>query len=629
MTTAVTTTGDYRNPDWQYVSQILNDYRWELDGMHRKITEIEALKYYEDSISLGAEEKKTGQEVHIGLTAELLENVKAALLAENPVLHFEGLRDHIDAPNNASKREHYWQAHLAELMGGNDRPNYISELVDSQLLGIGILKAAYVKSRWDATIRRKKRGETSNQHVERVNGYKKLWGHPTGCVITHPLNVFFRPGEGARLDEIVEHSYKPRHTVYEQFDLSNASIGETPSQAVRTSVQVGQPDQYVRGLPMGISTTNYVLVTEYWNPKCYKIFINGTQVYAEIGEPSVSYFICPGRTSSSPDPDKYAISVAESLRHNEPLINRLFTRMVEAAELIVNKRNTLEVPESYVPETDKDQDGNTVTRTWSFTDEFAEALPPGAKIVDPFEGASQVYAAMPLLQLMLQITSQHGVSPLFKGISQGAAGSGYRDNSLYMMAKSQFSYLITSMQACLKAYIVWQEWLLVNHIKEKVWCGEDSLEPKDITEFPARITVEMKPELPQNLIAEGEFWERQREARNVSRRFTREKLGIEQPNEMDLEVDLETMKEMLLPYLMQDVVGTVLGKGPMAPGSGLVAADGKTPITSDSNQPPPPGTRNGTTGSIGGPNGAGRQELAGRATGGQAQAPATPAGATQ
>lgn len=624
MTTSPATT--YRNPDWHYVSQILNDFRWELDGMHKKIREIEDLKYYEDHPELPGEEKKTGQEVHIGLTAELLENVKAALLAETPIVHFDGLRDNLEAPANASKREHYWQAHIDELVGGNDRPNYISELVDSQLLGIGVLKAAYVKSRWDTKTRKRKKGETAQDHVTRVDGYKKMWGHPTSCVITHPMSVFFRPGEGSRIDELVEHSYKPRHTVYQQYDLS--TVGDTPGQSMLVSTMPGHPDQFVRGLPMGLSTQNYVLVTEYWNPECYKVFINGTEVYGEVGTPSVTYFICPGRTSSSPDPDKYAVSVAENLRHNEPLINRMITRMTEAVELTVNKRNTLEVPESYNGETDQDSDGNPKVRTWTFSDEYAEALPPGAHIVDPFEGASQAFDAMPLLQLMLQITSQHGVSPLFKGISQGAAGSGYRDNSLYMMAKSQFSYLINALQACIKAYIIWQEWILVNIIKEKVWCGENSLDPKDVSDYPARISVELKPELPQNLIAEGEFWERQREAGNVSRRYVREKLGIEQPNEMDDEVDLEQMKETMKPYLMQDAIGSVLGKGPMAPGSGLVAADGKTPISSTDTQPAAPGARNGTTGSVGGPNGAGRQELAGRATAGQPQSPAVPAGAS-
>ena len=41
--------------------------------------------------------------------------------------------------------------------------------------------------------------------------------------------------------------------------------------------------------------------------------------------------MCLGRTSSSKDPDKLGVSVAEIMRHNEPTLDRTLTRVAEAS----------------------------------------------------------------------------------------------------------------------------------------------------------------------------------------------------------------------------------------------------------------------------------------------------------
>lgn len=614
----------YQRPDWQYVSRRLNELRWEQQGLHTKIAEIEALRYYERDTNLPPGEQKVGFQVRSGLTDELLENIKAAVLAGMPSIHIKGLRKKQGVEGNNSKREEFWQKYLESLLYP---VNIISELADAQLLGLGVLKAGMSASKWNAQQLKKKRGEDSAEYIDRNTALKKLYGPPIATIDVHPLALYCRPGEGNKIDEVIEHSYKAKRTVVKAYGLHDT---QTFSNMEQASMMPGQPDEFIRPLPTGMDTSNYFLVTEYWNPDCYQVYVNQQLVYENpVGEsPKVCYFMAPGRSSSSKDPDKYGLSVAENLRHNEPIIDRQLTRMAEAAELIINKRNTLEVPEGYIPETDATESGDTKPRTWTFTDEYAETLPPGAKIVDPFSGAENVYAAMPFIQLLFQITTQHGPSPLLKGISPGAAGSGYRDNSLYLMAKQQFEYIIASLQECITQLIVWLEWLLVTHIKQEIWIGEYSLQPSDITDWPAEISVELKPSLPQNLLAEGQFWESQRQAGNVSRRYVREHgLNIEQPDEMETEVDLEQLMEQIKPYLMMDAMATVINKGPMAnsqQGSGLVGPDGQTPISSTS--APPGGAsglapNNSTT-----TNGRAGQQQAGYATGGQPKAPVTQPG---
>ena len=99
------------------------------------------------------------------------------------------------------------------------------------------------------------------------------------------------------------------------------------------SATPGQPDQTIQPFPEGVSSESLVLVTEYRRERMpnskgvYQVYLNGRLVYQEVGDPSCKYFLCKGRTTSSKDPDKLGISVAESFRHHEPIITRSLTRM--------------------------------------------------------------------------------------------------------------------------------------------------------------------------------------------------------------------------------------------------------------------------------------------------------------
>lgn len=272
------------------------------------------------------------------------------------------------------------------------------------------------------------------------------------------------------------------------------------------------------------------------------------------------------------------ISVAEGFRHNEPLINRALTRMGEAVELLVRKRLTLEVPEDFQPETVIGEDNNPVPRTYEFKPEKSTALPPGSKVVDPFAGVENVFGAMPWIQLLMQIMGQHGVSPIFKGEPPGAGGSGYRDNSLYMMAKSQFEYLIEAYGDCLVSLIDWLEGQLVTRVRQEIWVGDVSLLPKDVKEWPATIEVNIDPLLPQNLIAEGQFYDRMHTQGHITRRTFLEKgLRMDQPEDEIRNRMRQDLQELMKPILYQDVLQTVGVLPPPQPG--LVGPDGQ-PIQS-------------------------------------------------
>ena len=570
----------------QYVNSLLQELKGEMRGLHTKMSEIELLRHYEDPIQLPTGEKPSGLEVRIGATSELIENIKASLTANVPNVIFTGLREGNKAEGNSSKRESFWARVLIWIR----KPVHVLvELVDAQAgLGIGILKGAYYP--WPKEERKRNKGESDKDFRDRVKALKRKWGPPFRVITIHPLTFYFRLGPGNEITESIEHSWKSKRDVYPAYGIDTDAelkafpvvMDEGTAQAV--SATEGQPDQEIRSFPEGTSSETMVLVTEYRRERMpnskgvYQVYLNNRLVYQEVGDPSCKYFICVGRITSSKDPDKIGISVAEGFRHNEPLINRALTRMGEAVELLVRKRLTLEVPDDFQPETVTGEDNNPVPKTYTFSAEKSTALPAGAKVIDPFANVGDVFGAMPYIQLLMTIMGQHGVSPIFKGEPPGAGGSGYRDNSLYMMAKSQFEYLIESYGDCLVSLIEWMEGQLVTRSRQEIWVGDKSLKPSDVKDWPATIEVDIDPLLPQNLIAEGQFYDRMHTQGHITRRFFLEKgLRLEQPEGEIRARMLQDLQEMMKPVLYEDVLQTV-GILP-SPQEQLVGPDGQ-PIVS-------------------------------------------------
>lgn len=553
-------------PTWTEVNRLFLELQREYEGLHKRINEVEQLRYLEDPIALAPQEKQSGLEIRVGLTAELVENVKSAITTNPARVAFRPLRSGTEAQANSSTRELFWNAFLKWV---NTPTPVLNELADAQVgLGVGILKASYYP--WPKEERRRKKGEGQDDYLDRLKGLKRKWGPYFRAISPHPLTYFFRPGAGNKIAESVEQGWKPRRQVCVDYSL--------PLESTNISMQdlaasIGQPIEYIRPLPYGTSTETLALVTEYWSPEWYQVYINSALVYEEEN-PKVRYFMAVGRSSSSRDPDKFGLSVAEILRQNEPILNRTLTRMAEAAELVVRKRLTVVLPEGAIAPEGLDESGNPVTKTWVFKPGEVEALPAGAQLKDVFEGAENVYQAMPFVDLMLRLTAQHGVSPLFKGIPPGAAGSGYRDNSLYLMAKSQFQYLLDSYSNCLTEFINWLEEQVVS-IGEEVFVENVSLKPSEIKDWPCAVEVSIEPLLPQNIIAEGQFWDRMHSRGHVTRRHVIEKgLREEQPEKMITDRMFEDLQDMLKPILFQDVLRTVglIKEVPVAPGG-----DGESP----------------------------------------------------
>lgn len=581
--------------DAAYVNRLREELKTEFSGLHKRMSEIESIRYLEDDIGLPAEERSSGLEIRIGATGELIENVKAALTSNVPVVVFKPLRSGSDAKENSNKREKFWAEYLKTI---NTPVPVFPELADAQAgPGVGILKGMFYP--WPKTERRRLKSEPGTKagdkaYKDRQKALKRLWGPPFRTITIHPLTFFFRLGDGNQIVESIEHSYKPRRVLekaYGKFGVQSEPV--KGDEALRQAGVAGQPDEEIRPLPAGADTSTMALVTEYWNPELYQVYVNNEKVWEEK-DPSVRYFLAVGRTTSSKDPDKFGMSVAELMRHNEPTINRALTRVAEAMEIVVRQRQTVELPEGSseglmdpprrlvtTGEGEGGESNEPVARTWRFKADVAEALPAGAKLVNVFEGAESVFGALPFIQFMMQILGTHGVSPIFKGIPPGAAGSGYRDNSIYLMALSQFQYILDSFAACVTEYVRWMEEQVVKKAKQEVFVNDLSLTPEDIRDFPSIIEIHIEPLLPQNIIAMGQFYARMHAEGHATRRMVIEKgMREQQPEEIIREMYLEDAQAMMQPILIRDVLQTVGAIPPPAPA--LVGPDGK-PISSGGN----------------------------------------------
>lgn len=564
-------------PTLTYVETLLRNLENELYVDHRKMAEIERLRFFEDQILISPEEQMSGVQVRIGSTSELIEKVKAAICTSLPVIEFEPATRDDEAVANAANRSQFWNRTLERKWA-----DAYYEFVDSVVgLGKGFLKA--VMSDWPTEPRGRLDGESDEDYNKRIKGLKQVWGPPIDTVAPHPRSMYYRTGKGNKLVENVEHSYKARPDVYRAFSINDSKELRTRDLASRLlnrdieaiasrqdkeiveiaqalAAEIGQPYPNVESLPAGVDTTTRTLMTEYWAPDCYQAYVDRRHIH-ECEDGSVAYFICLGRTSVSKDPDKQGFSIAEAFRHNEPTINKTLTRLMEAVELLVNQRLTIELPEGGMieDETLTTPDGRSESRPkqYTFTADHAEALPPGAKVINPYQAVAGAFAALPILQMVMDIQSRQGVNPIFTGNSPGA-GSGYRDTSLYAMAKSQFDYVVKQIAETVADLVRWAEYQTVYTLKRDMYIDELSLSPTEILKYPCRVKVTIQPTLPQNTIPEGQFLSSLNERGLIPDRIVLQKVvPDEDPVSLQREMLLDLLKKQLMPVLAADILMSV------------------------------------------------------------------------
>lgn len=580
-------------PEPGQVQSLMQELTFEFQGLVLRIGEMERLRYGEHKLGMQPETQSTPMQIKTGGAGELIENVKASMVTNPPTVHFKPRGTSHDAQTNSTLRENFWNAWLMSVLP------QLNDLADAMVgLGVAVAKAVYYPA--PPQKRKRYKGEKKAAFLERVKAIKQEHGPPFRLVPVHPLNVMWQPGPGNSPAEVIEHSWKPKLETYLAYGLRT----DDDLKARTLAAMEGMPTEDKRAAPVGASTSNKVLVTEYTCPFGSQSYINNQLIFEDENDtPRQYYRLITGRRNSSGDLDKFGMSIADSLRFVEAPLDRLVTQVYNAADLIVRPRLTIEMPQGgVIPQTTVDGPSGTraVDKTWTFNPDKIEALPPGSKVVNPFEDAASVFGVIPMIQLLQEIIASHGVAPIFKGIPPGAAGSGYRDNSLYMMAKSMYQYMVNAFQEAIADVIRWMERYVATRLNDTIYMDEFELNPSDIADFPCQVTVSLDPILPQNKIADGQFWMDAAKAGFATFEDVQtEGFKRENPEEIEYTLIKETAKQGLVDKLIADVetyVGLRSQATPaqMPPVPQLVGPDGQ-PIQSAPNPmaPPPPAAPGG------------------------------------
>lgn len=201
-------------PDPHYVNSLLVQLQRELEGFHRKVSEIEALRYGEDDIRNTAAAKPSRLEVRAGLTADHIKTVTASLTANRPRTKVKALRKGDKADGNSSTREQFWDAWLAH------QHKTIVRWIDATVgNGLGFLKG--VRTRWPVEPRKRLKDEKDRIYNNRMRTLKRQWGPPFAALNPHTMTCYWRLGAGDRIAEVIEHSWRPKVEVYAQYQIES------------------------------------------------------------------------------------------------------------------------------------------------------------------------------------------------------------------------------------------------------------------------------------------------------------------------------------------------------------------------------------------------------------------------
>ena len=547
-------------PTAAYISRFFFDMRQLFEGLHRRIRELEELRFGEEEIPVQPSKDAAGHRFRVRMLDDLIETAKAAALTQPPKIHIKPLRRGKSGDDNASKRENFWNAWLEKSWP------FLVQMADNQFgLGISVFKMVY--DPWPADERKQKEGESNRTYLNRLKGKKREWGVPFKPVLVHPLSFYFRwnPGDFDVLEGL-EETYKNRYDIQTAYDVL-PDIRDVAERIENVETATGFPPQDRRPIPFGVNLTTYVRVCEYWNPKWSKVYLGvgagegalpANEIHSE-DDPGVAYFVAPGRLNGSLDPDKIAMSIGDHHRGIEPFINKMMSEMLNVAEIAAHPKGYVIVPEGGDPQVTIDEEGNVQRTVYEMSADGATGLPPGADLRDPYANSGMIWSGMPLLQMAMDLLQSKGPGPILRGLPPSSAGSGYRDNSLYLMAKSMFMYSLHLYTLPLAKAIRWMEQQIANRVQDECWIDDYHLGPGDIEDWPVEHNVELKPDLPQNKIQETQNLASLSDRGLIPESYVIEHgLGEEAPQELQDEVEAERIyKEYLRPILARDVLVTV------------------------------------------------------------------------
>ncbi len=518
-----------------YLKELVEDRKKVYGSLFKQIEDNRDLRYRRNEINVPEVYKATTQEVRVPIVADMLFRVTATLSTDKPTVSVPPYAATEEAKRNASLRERWSQAALDEMMRTAGR-NTLRMRVDAAVGdSVGIFKLVERKEVWKGFP---KRGQTEDGGEEDAKAYLKrtdkfTMGKPFPFVWDDldPLTVMRLP-LGLGKYEVVEVTKRPLLPTMRQFNVYRNGDGEWQKLRIGEPMPEGQSSgggdtELVEHWPADGSVVTYMLDG--------KILEHRTVNY---GRPP--HFVMGGHMTSSRKPEEMYQSVIQPFAHLVPALESMLTMLTNwgffaAYPFLV------------------DEDPTRANATGPANPVIVTEIKPGTILhgYHFLEPPQTSKAIADLVTLFQQMIDRSGLAAVMYG--QGASSSsGYMVSQLMTAAQLVYAPIVDNFRMGLEQMIPFMWQLIERRLKRRVfvWGGASGkspadwlgLGPDDIDGYYA-CEVAMKPILPMDKIAQGDFAKRMIEADIWSKEHGRTETGVEQPEEEADQIAVEKYME--------------------------------------------------------------------------------------
>lgn len=526
---------------WPQVSNMLARARRTYQGRDEQIKEMRSHRYLERKVDVPKAYQKTTKEFRSPIAFDDVQRVVAVLNSGPNLVRVPPQSEAADDLKNAQKRENFLGALLDAM---NDEMGYqVPHMArDAQAAdGLGIMKLMYYPQRYstrEGFPRLKQHNGDLALYEKAVDQFKRGATIPFGWRDVDPLRYLPVFGHDGKREFVIEVHSVDADAIALQYpgkiDVDPQTGAVFPA---GESVAVAQ-DATQTGASSSLE------LYEIWDRDKWSLWVEGSQltniqqsqgIELDGGKNPfgrIPYFELPGLMTSAREPEKRHLSILYASAAVYDHINTLITEGLNITHLF-SFPNWKRVGGMVPGLEDADQ--------LKQREEFVTGV-----IYDMQLGGDMQALGPPdmgrlweqVINMMLRVRDQVGLSSLTRGQGLGADASGYLFSQIAAAAQGIYGPLQRSGEKALSEMVQAIQWCIRNTLKTSVvleTVGESGatewheLGPDDIADY-YRAEVRTQPEIPTNAIARGNFAAAMNAAGLMSKRTGRDKyLDLQDP----------------------------------------------------------------------------------------------------
>ncbi len=515
----------------------------------------------------------------------------AAMMSRNaPKVKIPAIGSEEDAEDRAEKQSRWCQNLFPTLERDGFRPivRRWYDMVAGD--GLGALEVFMRENEVYDNLGGPQADENESDYLERTEKDLQEAGIPFGIRPVGPLAMMFEEDEdGKGISRMLITELKPYRVVFNalkqkgNYDVEQEfPLPGTPGWPNESALAAGrqwmlsagggEDNNPTWGWADVSSSTNAVLTHRYYDREWYVYIVGGKVVDCERhGLPGVPVFPCMAITTGSENLHEMTQGVTWGMTEQEKALNLIMTLAIDNVYATGRPKPMVLMPAGNDPKAFMDPATNKPL-TVSLSDDEMPYMPPGATIVDANEHL-RPGMANDIAQAVLKLFQLNGLNPIASGESPGADAAGYTVNTLSQAAQSQYEILLDNTARVLGNVYDFVRQMVKTTIQERVYLtvatsmqqekGAEwlALGPEDVDNTPAIVTID--PLSDANRIAlRQSLMEGNQQGYVTRERVQRDGYGIDNPEEEDDQLMLESLEKQYLGQIGQVIQAQVYGMMP-------------------------------------------------------------------